>query len=74
MHLQRTLKYKMATSLDSRRFYERYRSHSLVGEDNNLLGLSTEEMQELNQSLQNNDIGDTENAFSEESKCNDLVI
>ena len=34
--LQKGGKYKVALSKDSRKFYERYRSHSLVGEDINL--------------------------------------
>ena len=58
-------------SLDSRRYYERYRSHTLVGEENNLLNLSAEELQELTQNLQlsNHEPSESEQAYCDESEC-----
>ena len=34
LSVQRPTKYKVAVSLDSRRYFERYRSRSLVGDEN----------------------------------------
>ena len=60
----------MPMSLDSKRYYERYRAHSLVGHENNLLGLTTEELQELSQNAQLNshDPSEAEQAYGDESE------
>ena len=74
---QKTIKYKMPISLDSRRFYERYRAHSLVGDENNLLNLTSEELQALSQDMQLNshEPSESEQAYGDESKiCNSFDL
>ena len=60
----------MATSLDSRRFYERYCSRAGSGEDANLLNLTPEELQELTQNLDvgGHDPSEAEDAYRDESE------
>ena len=59
----------MATSLDSRRFYERYCTRSGSGEEANLLNLTPEELQELTQNLEatGHDPSEAEEAYRDES-------
>ena len=63
----------MPMSLDSQRFYERYRSHSLVGDEPRLLTaailLTPDDEDELGELALGDEASESEQAYQDESEC-----
>lgn len=68
--LQKPIKYKTAISLDSRKYYERFRAHSLVGEEFEILPSSQSQSSDICDELENE--MSPEN-FTE-SKCRKIIV